>query len=149
MNAGIAYSACVMIRPIWLYVQITMYHHAELKTCHFFLTDVPDKPESLEVTDIQKNSVTLQWKPPKNDGGSPITGYILEKRDTKRATWTSAGKAPKDATELTVDKVNEGTEYMFRVMAENKKGQSQPCETQSSVVVKSPHGRCTNMFLVE
>ena len=82
----------------------------------------------------------MQWTPPKSDGGSPITGYVLEKRDTKRNTWTNAGKAPKDATELTVEKVNEGTEYMFKVMAENKKGHSLPCETATSVVVKSPHG---------
>lgn len=84
----------------------------------------------------------LQWKPPTYDGGSPITGYVIEKRDMKRPTWTNAGKTPKDVTEITVEKLLEGSEYMFRVMAENKKGQSKPCETKAPVVVKSPYGMC-------
>ena len=34
----------------------------------------PSRPEGpLEVTDVQKDSVKLKWKPPKDDGGQPIT----------------------------------------------------------------------------
>jgi titin len=127
------------------------YHLLVVDGCKAWVSlcsiDVPDKPESVEITDVQKSSVKLQWIPPTNDGGSPITGYLIEKRDMKRPTWTNAGKAPKDATEFVVDKLLEGTEYMFRVIAENKKGPSKPCETTAPVVPKSPYGR-QSLYLV-
>jgi titin len=93
--------------------------------------------------------VKLQWKPPTYDGGSPITGYMVEKRDMKRPTWTNAGKTAKDVTEITVDKLLEGSEYLFRVKAENKKGQSEPCETKAPVVAKSPYGSCFIFLLLK
>lgn len=108
----------------------------------FNILEVPDKPESIEILDVQKTSVKLQWKPPTHDGGSPITGYVIEKRDMKRPTWTNAGKTPKDTTDITIEKLLEGSEYLFRVMAENKKGQSKPCETTAPVTAKSPYGMC-------
>ena len=37
--------------------------------------DKPGKPEGpLETTETTKDSVSLQWKPPKDNGGAEITG---------------------------------------------------------------------------
>ena len=45
------------------------------------IADKPGKPEGpLNPTDIGPNHVSLQWKPPVDDGGSPITNYVVEKR---------------------------------------------------------------------
>jgi titin len=46
-----------------------------------FAADAPDQPK---VEKITKDSVTLSWKKPVNDGGSKITGYIVEKRSPNR-----------------------------------------------------------------
>jgi len=46
-----------------------------------FAADAPDQPKVEKVT---KDSVTLSWKKPLNDGGSKITGYIIEKRTPDR-----------------------------------------------------------------
>lgn len=36
---------------------------------------------------MTKNTVTLTWEPPKNDGGSPIKHYVVE-----RLSWDTSGK---------------------------------------------------------
>ena len=96
---------------------------------------------SLEPKNVRKDSLTLTWEAPKDDGGSPITGYIIEKRENKKGKWTPVEKVGKNVTELDVKRLQEGTEYYFRVRAENKKGVSEPLETEKSVVPKSPYGK--------
>lgn len=39
-----------------------------------------------------------------------------------------------------VTKLNEGTEYEFRVMAENANGLSAPLETEKPIKAKNPYG---------
>ena len=135
MQAGL--SLCL------LHIQHCWKSHVAAQLCFvvLFYIEAPGAPEGLEITEVQRNSITLKWSPPTYDGGAPITGYVIEKRDMKRPTWTSAGKAPKDTTEFCVEKLLEGSEYLFRVIAENKKGQGQPCEISEAVTAKSPYGK--------
>ena len=40
--------------------------------------DKPEKPDGpLEVTETSKDTVSLQWKPPKDNGGGDITGRMV------------------------------------------------------------------------
>lgn len=48
----------------------------------------PSAPRELKVIDMSRNTVQLTWEAPENDGGSPVTGYLIEKRDISRKTWT-------------------------------------------------------------
>lgn len=43
--------------------------------------DAPDAPEKPEIEGYSPSSCQLVWKPPANNGGRPVTGYIVEKRD--------------------------------------------------------------------
>jgi len=50
--------------------------------------DRPGMPEGpLVVSDVFENRATLSWNKPVDDGGSPITGYIVEKLATGRDDW--------------------------------------------------------------
>ena len=65
----------------------------------FSTSEAPGKPVGpLEATDIQRTSVTVQWKPPTDDGGSPLTGYVVEQREAKRLMWTKVATVKPDKT---------------------------------------------------
>lgn len=72
---------------------------------------------------------------PDSDGGSPITNYVVEKRDVRRKTWQTVDTTVKECT-YTVTPLNEGSLYVFRVAAENAIGQSDFCELEDSVLAK-------------
>ncbi|GBP08919.1 Twitchin [Eumeta japonica] len=52
--------------------------------------DEPGKPGTPEAVDWDKDHVDLVWKPPLNDGGSPITAYAIEKREKGTDKWIKA-----------------------------------------------------------
>ena len=47
----------------------------------------PDPPQNPVVSDVDSASATLSYDVPLNDGGSPITGYIIERRHTESARY--------------------------------------------------------------
>ncbi len=49
--------------------------------------DPPGPPQAPKVSDITKESAVLTWEPPAEDGGTPITGYHVERRMTSSARW--------------------------------------------------------------
>lgn len=82
----------------------------------------------LEVTNVTHNSADLEWKAPKSDGGSHITGYIIELRTTHRSTWSKVGTVDEKTKTFNVSNLKEDTEYLFRVFAVNEEGNSPPLE---------------------
>lgn len=44
----------------------------------------PAPPLALEVTGFDSTSASLKWKPPTDDGGLPITAYVIEFHPVKR-----------------------------------------------------------------
>lgn len=99
----------------------------------------PGKPEGpLEVSDIHKDGCTLKWKKPKDDGGEPIEGYLVEKLDPETGVWIPVGRTSSPAPEMKVDGLMPGHEYKFRVKAINKEGESEPLETLGTIVAKDP-----------
>lgn len=77
------------------------------------------------------------WEAPDHDGGSPITGYQVEKREVSRKTWVKVMAGLQDQ-EYTITDVVEGKEYLFRVIACNKCGPGEPAYIDEPVNVSSP-----------
>ena len=105
-----------------------------------FCTDVPDAPDAPTLSDISSTSMTLDWSPPDNDGGSPITGYTVEKRDKFITKWTKVNRYAVTETTFKVSDLREGTEYEFHVAAENKAGLGKFSELSQKKVAKQPYG---------
>ena len=104
--------------------------------------DRPEQPRGpLDVKDVGSTDLFLTWKAPADDGGTPITHYLIEKREANRSTWTRLTARALDTT-VRVTNLQEGAEYMFRVIAVNKVGDSEPLETKASVKLKKKYGEC-------
>ena len=43
--------------------------------------DVPDKPRFFKPDEIRAEYVKLSWTKPEDDGGTPITGYLVKMVD--------------------------------------------------------------------
>lgn len=97
--------------------------------------DEPGKPENVRATDWDKDHVDLAWTPPNNDGGSPVTGYIIEKKD-KFGQWEKALEVPSDQCKATVPDLIEGQGYEFRVIAVNKAGLGEPSDATPTIIAK-------------
>lgn len=102
------------------------------------ILDAPSVPEGpLRNGDVSKNSIVLRWRPPKDDGGSEITHYVVEKMDNEAMRWVPVGDCTD--TEIRADNLIENHDYSFRVRAVNKQGQSQPLTTSQPITAKDPY----------
>uniref|UniRef100_A0A3Q3K5L8 Titin n=1 Tax=Monopterus albus TaxID=43700 RepID=A0A3Q3K5L8_MONAL len=87
----------------------------------------PGTPKNLEASDIKKDSMVLTWEAPSEDGGSPITGYIIEKHDKEGIRWMRCNRQPVSDLTFKVTGLLESHIYEFRVAAENAVGVGEPC----------------------
>ena len=108
----------------------------------FFLLDVPEAPGKPDVTAYDRTQITITWSPPASDGGSPIKGYIIEKKETSSTRWTKAVRDSVTETTLTVRDLIEGKEYVFQVAAVNKAGTGPFSEPSEPRITKPPYGKC-------
>lgn len=109
------------------------------QTVELDVADVPDPPRGVKASDVSRDSVTLNWVAPANDGGSKVISYIIEKCPTTAERWQRVAQS-RD-THYTVINLFGGTSYQFRVIAENKFGRSAPSETSGPVMTKEDKSR--------
>lgn len=101
------------------------------------VVDRPGPPKGpLQYPAITQEQITLEWLPPDDNGGSELTGYIVEMSEYAVENWRQVpGYCPKCT--FTVKGLTEGKKYQLRVRAENMYGVSDPLEG-NPVVAKSP-----------
>lgn len=83
-----------------------------------------DKPK---FSDIMSTSCQLDWNPPDDDGGSPVTSYIVEQLEIKSNDVVSEWRhlATVHVRHMMVRGLVTGAKYKFRVAAENYYGTSE------------------------
>ena len=101
----------------------------------------PDAPSRPEIRKVTENSATISWSPPESDGGSPVTNYIVERREPGKDRWVKVTRMTITDTEFTVKDLTPKHEYEFRVVAENKAGVGGASEASKSVIAKPPYGK--------
>ncbi len=98
-------------------------------------------PTRVKIVDVSKGIVTLTWKPPKNDGGAPVTHYNVERlwwdsSGKQQESWRQCNRRDIDTTTFKVEDLNQGAEYEFRVKAVNEVGSSRPSSTAGPIIIK-------------
>uniref|UniRef100_A0A8C1S6F9 Titin n=1 Tax=Cyprinus carpio TaxID=7962 RepID=A0A8C1S6F9_CYPCA len=88
------------------------------------ISERPLPPGKVSLKEVTGNSVTLSWEKPDHDGGSRITGYIVEMQGKNSEKWTQVMTVK--VTEAVVVGLTQGEEYSFRISATNEKGTSDP-----------------------
>lgn len=100
------------------------------------MTSPPGTPE---ITAVGREHVIIEWMKPENDGGSEIKNYIVERREKSSVRWTRVNRTfTIYDTRLKISGLMEGSEYQFRVTAENAAGPSLPSDACPYVLCKDP-----------
>ena len=102
------------------------------------LSDKPSPVRDVKVTDITAESATITWQAPEDDGGKPITLYIVERREANRRSWNKVGDST--TLEFAVADLVENNQYIFRVIAQNDVGLSEPTESDT-ITAKNQFGK--------
>lgn len=109
--------------------------------------DKPDKPEVVAVKEIKKDAVVIAWTPPADDGGLEITKFSIEKCDPENMVWIKVAEVERQIDSYCIQKLIANAQYIFRVMAMNSIGISEPNESDA-VTIRIKLGKCFYWFLI-
>lgn len=101
----------------------------------------PGQPRTPEVNTITKTTMIVEWDKPGVDGGSPVTGYYLERRDKKSLRWIRVYKDPISDIKQGVYHLTEGNEYQYRVCAINRAGEGPFSDASDFYKAADPVGK--------
>jgi titin len=97
-----------------------------------------DEPKVEEIT---KESVTLSWRKPLNDGGCKLISYIVEKSNDGK-DWEEILEVPAKETQVAIKDVRNGEQCQFRIKAKNAVGNSEPSGATSVITVEDQPRKC-------
>ena len=94
---------------------------------------VPGAPGSLSVSVNDTGKLDVSWGAPESNGGSSVTGYKVQWRETPDSWDTPAdvSETTVTGTSHTVTGLTDGVEYTFRVFAVNTVGDSSATDDES------------------
>lgn len=107
------------------------------------VVDKPGPPVEVTVTEVWGFNVSLEWKPPKDDGNCEVTGYTVEKADLKTKEWFTVYEHNRRPG-CTVSDLVMGNEYSFRVFSENICGRSDDAGVSKNTAVIGKTGLVYN-----
>ena len=96
-------------------------------------TAVPLPPTGLATPFVSSSQISISWHAPLNDGGSPITGYKIERSTDDGTTWNViVANTASTRTWYSNYHLSESTTYTYLVYSINSIGTSSPSSTVSA-----------------
>ncbi|KAM5224368.1 immunoglobulin superfamily member 22 isoform 3-T3 [Hipposideros larvatus] len=129
-QALLSISNCVREDSGLVLLKLKNDHGSATATVHLNVLDRPKPPQGrVEFLELSGNCVHMKWKAPKDNGGRPVTQFIVERRAVGKKSWVKVGEVDSKVTKFSTNKVEEGKAYQFRILAVNSEGVSDPLET--------------------
>ena len=102
-------------------------------TYHDTHTLAPSAPTIVSVDAVSSTSILVQWNASEKDGGSLITGYVVEYQKASDPTSSFETRVVRhDVFSIIVDELIPSTEYVVRLRGENEVGRSDPSVTKTT-----------------
>lgn len=98
----------------------------------------PEEAGKPDVVDFSEKHAVLKFKPPKDNGGAPITHYIVEAKDKNMPSqgWKEIAVTKSPDPTANVEGLKEGSTLQFRVRAVNEAGVGEPSEASEPHLVR-------------
>lgn len=102
--------------------------------CIFLLLpDTPAPPSMPRITDTTKHSISMTWSRPMYDGGSDVSGYVVEILEEGSEQWYRATTKALKTNEYVAAGLAANKKYRFRVAAVNSKGTGEFSEPSAEI----------------
>src|SRR3989441_1806623 len=96
----------------------------------------PSSPTGLAATATSTSQINLSWTAPIVDGGSPVTGYEIDRSTDGGISWfTIVSNTATTATTYSDTGLASATQYTYRVSAINSAGTGSPSNTGSATTL--------------
>ncbi|KAK6296667.1 hypothetical protein J4Q44_G00328090 [Coregonus suidteri] len=95
------------------------------EVCHLENTREPEPPKLEGTLQTKGNSLKVNWIK-QDDGGSPITHYLVRYKPKRQADWKPEIRLPSGSEYVVLSGLEWNMEYDVFVVAENQQGKSQP-----------------------
>nr|XP_046168653.1 immunoglobulin-like and fibronectin type III domain-containing protein 1 isoform X6 [Oncorhynchus gorbuscha] len=103
-------------------------------TSRLIVLDKPGPPEGpVEILETTSTVIELQWGAPKDNGGSPVTNYIIERQQLGQTIWKKMGDVAADKTTYRDRNVVHGKLYIYKIYAVNPEGTSDALQTEETM----------------
>ncbi|XP_058129332.1 myosin light chain kinase, smooth muscle-like [Anopheles ziemanni] len=79
-------------------------------------------------------AIAVSWNPAPYDGGSAITGFVIEMEQREDERWVCVKRVP-NSFSCVIDGLQEGDHYRFRIRAENVHGSSPPTPASDRIAL--------------
>lgn len=97
-------------------------------------TAIPGPPSTPWLGFVSRESLTVCWNEPVNDGGNPVIGYHLQMKERSSLLWQKVNKTPISGNQWRVTNICPGLIYEFKVAAENAAGIGKMSKTSEEVL---------------
>ena len=81
-------------------------------------TDKPGPPAAFDITEVTNESCLLTWNPPRDDGGSKVTNYVVERRAADSDLWHKLSSTVKDTNFRATNQPTKQTKRLETIKSE-------------------------------
>jgi hypothetical protein len=108
---------------------------------------VPGSPTAIQAT-AGDSSASLTWIAPTSNGGYAITEYRIQYSINGGSSWVFLQDTSSSNTSITINSLNNGTSYTFRIAAKNDIGYSSYSSNSNEVTPNTTEGNITTDYCI-